>query len=159
MKVVLLLLSLLIPKATYADMVGPAAHLTSRTYESDWAWIVICGILIEWPFYKKIANSTWKKAAKLTIGVSFICLFLGAMLTPEIVKIWGLVSTPIRETFDFWTWIRTIIFIAAFSVCIKAAALQIFFKIKFTKNVFCLLAAANIISIGLALILINVPVT
>lgn len=149
-----LLLVALFPFSAQADIVWPALYLASNTYNFEWSWVVLLGLIAEWFFYQKISNGTRGYTTKILLVANLVSTLLGVALIPLSGLLWELLITPLHLIFHIGTfhpvgWVGTIVFAALANTIVEGASLRVFFKIRFSKKVFRLLLIANLISVSL----------
>ena len=153
------------PAFAFADVVWPALYFSARMLDFHWAWVILMGLVADWPFYHIAMKATWKRSILGCLVANAISTILGIVLIPISGLIWEFTAGQILYhffnigTFNPITWGGTVILAALVNSLIEAAALRIVFKIPFTKRVFLLLLAANTISVLFVFIslMVNMP--
>lgn len=142
------------PTISYANLVWPALYLSARMRDLEFIWVVGLGLIVEYFFYKKIAENNIKRALKMLFSANVISTICGIILIPISGIIWELISTPIRMIFDVGTfypaaWIGTILFAAAANLLIEGFTVKILFKCQLTSSRLKFLYLANVLSISI----------
>jgi hypothetical protein len=137
-----------------ADVVWPALFLEMRLL--SW-WVILLGLLVEWPFVRMLTQFPWKKAFIADAAMNAASTVLGILLLP----LFGLlIWEPIGEatfyhrfnvgTFNPVSWVAALLFAMVLSAGIESLTLRIAFKQRLGARGFLWLCVANSISAGLA---------
>jgi hypothetical protein len=137
-----------------ADVVWPALFLEMRLLA--W-WVILIGLLIEWPFVRVLTQFPWKKAFIADAAMNAASTVLGILLLPVV----GLfILEPIGEatfyrrfnvgTFNPMTWTATFLVAVVLSAAIEFLTLRIAFKQRLGARGYWWLCVANSMSAGLA---------
>ena len=132
--------------AIFANIVWPALYLIARLLS---IWVIISGLLIEFFFLWKLLRLDAKRAFFADIMINLASALLGLIL----IGLLGLVVVlPFPATFGIGAWVATLIVAVIVNACIESLVVKKLFKESFAKKDFCLLVAANTLSVGIAYI-------
>lgn len=141
-----------------ADVIWPALFVVGA--RARW-YVIIIGLIIEFPFIKLITKFRVLKAAYATLVVNLISMVVGWLFIPVLGLGWELIHELMLNegTFSTTGWIVTCVIAITASALIELITLKIICHIAILKKNFGWLLLANLISTGIALIaLIRYPV-
>ena len=136
-----------------ADVVWPALFLEMRLLA--W-WVILTGLLAEWPFVRFLTHFSWKKAFIGNVAMNAASTLIGIILLPAAGIGWEFAAEPIFYrrfnigTFNPVTWWATFLIAVLLSATIELLILRTAFKQRLGARGFCWLCVANSISAGLA---------
>ena len=136
-----------------ADVVWPGLLLEMRLMA--W-WIIVIGLLVEWPFVRLVTDFSWTKAFFADVMMNTASTILGVFLLPIAGIAWEVVSETTfhhhfsSDTFNLIRWSGTFLLAVVLSTTIELLVLM-----SLTDRVgarsFWWLCLANSISTGLGL--------
>jgi hypothetical protein len=120
-------------------------------------WVILVGLLVEWPFVRMLTRFRWKKAFIADVAMNATSTVFDILLLP----LAGLfILEPIGEatfyrrsnvgTFNPVTWTATFVVAVVLSAGIEFFTLRIAFKQRLGARRYWWLCVANSISAGLA---------
>lgn len=142
-----------------ANVIWPAALLTGRMLA--W-WIIGLSLLIECAFVWFAFRQTLGKTILMTVIANAVSAAVGLFAIPALGIGWefGSHSAGLKEigwdTFSLASWIATFVLAVAFNVAIEIAVYRYGFKLAIERRALLLVAAANIVTVGLAFLSLDV---
>ena len=140
-------------------MVWPALYLEKRLLA--W-WVIGFGLLVEWRAVHYLTGRSWRGSVWPTLAMNLASTIVGLVLIPLAGFGWeffpGTLLYKIFDvgTFNPGTWIATLVFAVLINTSIEALVLKRVFKTRFPKDGFLVLALANAVSVGAAMVSIMV---
>jgi hypothetical protein len=142
-----------------ANVIWPAALLTGRMLA--W-WIIGLSLVIECIFVRLAFRQTLGKTILMTVVANVVSAAIGLFAIPALGIGWEFGSDYAGlkgigwDTFSLASWITTFILAVAFNVAIEIAVYRYGFKLRIDRRALLLIAAANVITAGLALLSLDV---
>ncbi|MEZ5966935.1 MAG: hypothetical protein R3F56_24050 [Planctomycetota bacterium] len=136
-----------------ADVVWPALYVASGSF----AWyVIVVGLLLEYPFAKFITGASWRSAWEPTVVMNLASTLAGAVFIPIAGIAWEVFpGSLIHEvthtgTFNPYTWIATFVMAVVINSGIEALVLKRLFQAPRLLAAFAWLLPANACSVALA---------
>lgn len=118
---------------------------------------ISAGLFVEWIALRYGGfGLSWKKAAIVDVVMNAVSSLAGIVLIPTLGLAWeffpGTVLYKVFNvgTFNPGTWAATFLIAVFVTTIIEAAVVRWGFKISVTRRRFCILCAANTVSVGIA---------
>ena len=151
----IILLLVLFPAVTHANVVWPALFLETRLF--SW-WAILVGLLIEYLFVRKLFQVSPQKAMLATISANTASAVLGIILIPLAGLAWeifpGLLFYHVLKmgTFNPITWCATFLIACAVNVALEGLVYKKTFMLNFLfkSRMFFWFMLANTASVGVA---------
>ena len=154
----ILFLLFILPMIACADVVWPGLYIAKGIV--SWQPI-LAGLVVELYFVMKITKYSLKKSILVDFAMNGCSAIVGIVAIPVLGLIWEVWPGQIINeyfhvgTFNILSWAGVYLLSVLLNTYIESLAVRLIFKFKFTMmNIFWLFIA-NLISIGLVLIYIN----
>ncbi len=119
-------------------------------------WVILIGLLIEWPFVRFLTKCSWKKALIANVTMNFGSTIIGIVLLPVAGIAWEYIGEATFYhrfnvgTFNPVTWSVTFLLAVGISAAIELLVLRFVFHQRLGSRGFWWLCVANSLSEGLA---------
>lgn len=137
----------------FANVVWPALYLVERL---NAVAPVVAGLIVECAFLRYYAGLHGLRALGAGVSMNFASALLGMLLIPLTGLGWEFVATftvqPLLDvgTFNPATWMATALLAALTNAVVEAQVLKRCWGVSLSRQFFCLLALANLATVGLA---------
>jgi hypothetical protein len=153
---VLALLLAAFPEPASANVVWPAAILTGRLL--DW-WIIAASLVIEFFFVQRAFRLKPLDALWATLGANAASAIFGLFVLPYagLFMELGVFHSGLGEnigwdTFSLTAWVLTFVLAVVINLAVEIAVFRFGYSLRVDRRAFWLIALANIITAGLALV-------
>lgn len=149
------LLGLLIPSTTFANMVWPALYTESKLSSIP---IIVLSLVIEYFFFKWLFRINIRQAVIYTIIANLVSGVLGLFLRPMSgiayeLSLGGIINLLFNwGTFNPIAWIFVPIIGGVINAFLELLTIRLLWKQKFNKNRFLLIWMINTVTIAIATI-------
>ena len=146
-----------------ANVIWPAALLAGRTL--SW-WVIAVSLLIETAFVWQSFRLTPLKALLATIAANAVSAAIGLLAVPFLgivleasLQGFGIAVKINWNAFSPAGWIATLVIAVAFNLAIELLVYRYGFKLAIDRRAVLLIALANVITAGLAMVSLDVVPT